>query len=225
MAIKKYTISSSIEPLANAIRDTGIFKTVTFEVISGGAGEVKCYDINNVCRFSYSVPNNDPTNYATIKWTLDSGEEISLADGNSRLTLNIALSCSNGLLFGTSGSGSSNTVKAALTKTNNDSPCIIFSTGTSANCASIKIIACDDITPISSFSYTDPTSTLRNQVSIVPFSTNADIDHTSYTPTAGYMPCVMYNKPGYGKLINGTDVYITDGYWCIYDEDPLPTGY
>lgn len=220
MSIKKYTFSSSLEPLADAIRDTGIFETVTFEIVSGGMGEVKCYDANNVCRFVYRTIGNDPKGYTTIKWTLDSGEELVIADGSNKRVLNIALSCSNGLLFGTS--TTSSILKAALTKTNNNSPCLIIGTDSGANYNNVNVIACDDVTPITNFSFPDSSQSLRNQCTIVPFSTNASIDHTSYTPNAGFLLFTMYDKPGYGKLINGNDVFITDGYWCIYDEAPSP---
>ena len=55
------------------------------------------------------------------------------------------------------------------------------------------------------------------QTCMTPFITNADIGDVSYTPNARYLTAHSSYASGIGKMLLGTDTWITNGYWAIKD--------
>ena len=106
-----------------------------------------------------------------------------------------------------------------FTKTNNNELaiiCVVKNNSSAANIYSnIHSVANGDSTDATKLISYSPTG--QNQTQFVPFTTYAVADATSYTPNAYYCPTIQYASIGYGKISDGVNNYITNGYWAIKD--------
>ena len=127
------------------------------------------------------------------------------------------IKCSGGIMI-IFGSGNTNSGGIIITKNNNGKTAIVIgaSSSVSAACTTgVNSAAWGDATDATktiSFS-----SASQNQTQFVPFTTYAVADATSYTPKAYYLPTTQYASIGYGKISDGVNNYITNGYWAIKD--------
>lgn len=129
----------------------------------------------------------------------------------------IVAKCSGGLMIRRS--TSNGFAHIIFTKTNNNELaiiCVVKNNQSSANIYSnIHSVAYGDATDATKTISFSPTS--QNQTQFVPFTTYAVADATSYTPNAYYLPTTQYASIGYGKISDGVNNYITNGYWAIKD--------
>ena len=129
----------------------------------------------------------------------------------------IVAKCSGGLMI--TRSVSNGFAHIIFTKTNNNELAIICvvknGSSTSYVYKDIHSVAYGDATDASKLISFTPTS--QNQTQFVPFTTYAVADTTSYTPNAYYLPTTQYAFIGYGKISDGVNNYITNGYWAIKD--------
>lgn len=135
-------------------------------------------------------------------------------------TFNLIM-CDNGIIIDFGYYFNGNCKGAILiAKTNNDKLAIIFSRGGSGVTTDyvykqLKHVALGDNTTLASTTTFTPESAA--QTVLTPFATNANIGDVSYTPDAFYMPMHSAYSAGIGKFSLGSDIYITNGYWCIRD--------
>ena len=105
-------------------------------------------------------------------------------------------------------------------KTNNDKVAIIFpstlsSTANARYTTALQHVAFGDSSTMSTTTTFTPES--AQQTCMTPFITNADVGDVSYTPNARYLTAHSSYASGIGKMLLGTDTWITNGYWAIKD--------
>ena len=130
----------------------------------------------------------------------------------------IVAKCAGGIMI--TRSVSNGFAHIILTKTNNNELAIICVVKNGSSTAyvykEIHSVAYGDETDSTKLISFTPTS--QNQTQFVPFTTYAVADATSYTPNAYYLPTTQYASIGYGKISDGVNNYITNGYWAIMDK-------
>lgn len=154
----------------------------------------------------------------------DGGDDIkSTLIGMFTATNDIAM-CDNGVIiaaaFQNQGYGT-RYISVLISKTNNGRLACVFSTGSSATTilyTNVQHVAIGDSTTLSTTTTFTPEA--GQQTSLVPFSTNAEIGDTSYTPDAFYIVMNPNYSMGIGKFLMGTDIYISNGYWAVRDSAP-----
>lgn len=137
------------------------------------------------------------------------------------------IGCDNGFIISTivsdEGTYSWNDYHLAIlvTRTNNNKVAVIFTTGESDTAIgqvmthNIRHVAFGDSTTITT--QTNYAAESAAQSVLTPFATNANIGDVSFTPDAFYMPMHSAYSASLGKFSLGSDIYITNGYWCIRD--------
>ena len=132
------------------------------------------------------------------------------------------IACDNGIIIDANYTqNTSRKMGILITKTNNDKLAVIFSyggtTSTTANFlyTSLQHVAWGDSTTMSTTTTFTPES--AQQTCMTPFITNADVGDVSYTPNARYLTAHSSYASGIGKMLLGTDTWITNGYWAIKD--------
>lgn len=141
---------------------------------------------------------------------------------NTQSTINI-IGCDNGFMFNcvVHNTNYQNAEFAALvTKTNNDRVAIIFPSTTPSSSpqqytSALQHVAFGDSATIATTTTFTPES--AQQTCMTPFITNADVGDVSYTPNARYLKAHSSYASGIGKMLLGTDTWITNGYWAIKD--------
>ena len=195
-----------------------IFKSVT---IDGSDNITATDDEDNVCLYikfgygGYFRAYSGESSYASI------GMQYVVA----RNTASDIIGCDNGfMLSGKVEDSSLNQKNFAFlcTKTNNGKPAIIFQSDLSRSGANVYTqtlhhIAFGDTTSTTLFTTTTFTPEAAQQTCMTPFITNADVGNVSYTPNARYLTAHSSYASGIGKMLLGTDTWITNGYWCIKD--------
>lgn len=140
-------------------------------------------------------------------------------------TINI-IKCDNGVIIdATYYQNVSRKFGVLISPTNNDELAIIFSYGgTTTNDSNylytqIQHVALGDSTTMSTTTTFTPEA--GQQTSLVPFSTNADVEEVSYTPNAYWIAMSANYSMGIGKFRMGGDTFISNGYWAIKDNESV----
>ena len=147
----------------------------------------------------------------------------------ARSTASDVIGCDNGfMLSGKVEDSSLNQKNFAFlcAKTNNGKPAIIFQSDLSRSGANVYTqtlhhIAFGDTTSTTMFTTTTFTPEAGQQTSLVPFSTNADVEDVSYTPNAFWIAMSANYSMGVGKFRMGGDTFISNGYWAIKDNQSV----
>lgn len=135
------------------------------------------------------------------------------------------IGCDNGFLtVGRYGLNGDSRFALLVAKTNNGKPAIIFNRYGSATdnqvfYNGVKHVAFGDSPTMSTT--TTFTPEVGQQTSLVPFSTNADIEEVSYTPDAYWIAMSANYSMGIGKFRMGGDTFISNGYWAIKDNQSV----
>jgi len=138
------------------------------------------------------------------------------------------IGCDNGFIVDCDvtiyNSGSGMAVQRAFaflcSNTNNDEPAVVFPAQTSSTAnaqytTGLQHVAFGDSATMSTTTTFTPET--AQQTCMTPFITNADVGNVSYTPNARYLVAHSSYASGIGKLLLGTDTWITNGYWAIKD--------
>lgn len=218
MSIKRANVTS-LQALAtwmqaNAVPN--IFKSVSYSSLILTATDA---DDNVVLEIS-----NGNTAYFRAYRTTSGYIQIALVNfpANSDTTIKL-IGCDNGFIIDMAidVEGNYNRRFAALiSKTNNGKVAVVFPSAVSATAnvqykTSLQHVAFGDSATLSTTTTFTPES--GQQSVIVPFATNTEVGDVSYTPDAGYMPMHSAYASGLGKFSLGSDIFITNGYWCIRD--------
>ena len=133
------------------------------------------------------------------------------------------IGCDNGFIIDSSmtdGSGYERRFAALFSATNNNKTAIVFPVALSATAnaqysSGLNHVAFGDSATMSTTTTFTPEA--AQQTCMTPFITNADVGDVSYTPNARYLTAHSSYASGIGKMLLGTDTWITNGYWCIKD--------
>ena len=194
---------------------TELFSSVTY---SNNELTAKDKDGDTAFTIGYYV-----SGYLGLRAYRASGNYIQSGGWNGIVSNNInIIKCDNGLIIdfqyewnATRGQG------ILISPTNNEKLAVIFSPGgevpTTANYryTQLRHVALGDSSTLASTTTFTPESAA--QTVLTPFATNANIGDVSYTPDAFYMPMHSAYSAGLGKFSLGSDIFITNGYWCIRD--------
>lgn len=137
------------------------------------------------------------------------------------------IACDNGVILDgeiSDGSGYSRSFAMLFAKTNNDKIAIVFPSALSATAGqqyknALNHVALGDSTTMSTTTTFTPEA--GQQTSLVPFSTNADVEDVSYTPNAYWIAMSANYSMGMGKFRMGGDTFISNGYWAIKDNQSV----
>lgn len=108
-------------------------------------------------------------------------------------------------------------------KTNNGKVAIVYpstyQTGTARYTTALQHVAFGDSATMSTTTTFTPEA--GQQTSLVPFSTNANVEEVSYTPNAYWIAMSANYSMGIGKFRMGGDTFISNGYWAIKDNQSV----
>ena len=204
------------------------------ETVTGGRQGLRAWLNTNACpeyfaSVSYSsskITAKDANNKTLLEfdgsigmkvYKDDSHSDTKSVDTSSTNSSFECIKCSGGILINF-GTGNTDKGSIIITKTNNGKTAIITGGASTISAALTTSILstswgdATDSTKMISFS-----SSAQNQTQFVPFTTYAQAGTVSYTPKAFYLPATQYASIGYGKISDGTNTYITNGYWAIKD--------
>ena len=219
MAITRKYINRETAALKTFLEDSGLFDSVTVS-----DDTISCYDADN--NLLFTINNNSSYGNVIVRMYIDANtyQEQTL-NGNITYgykSANQSLTQTNGIMLRVyySYSSASYNSTIAFAKTNNNKVACICSIhplsgiSTATNHKTFWALAWGDVVPLSSLTFETNT---RNQAVIVNFITCNDLNVSSYTPNAGYLPIGQYYSTGYGTMVIGDDTYLTNGYWVIKD--------
>lgn len=205
MAISKTYVNNDFSILAQVLQSSGIFESVEYDD-SNDRYLITCKISGGKTFLTFQRPTSG--NYYTIIVYVNETDSVTLISSYSYGIVD-AYTCGGGILMG----GEYDAF--IVTKTNNNVPCVVYNDTTTGKTS--KTVAWGDQVPAQQFEYYPYK---RDQSQIVPFSSNPPIGIASYTPDAGYMPITQFSTDSrsFGRIYDGSDEYITDGFWAVRDK-------
>lgn len=220
MAITRAQVAN-VEALASWMQENavpGIFKAVTYADSVLTATDA---DDNTVLSIQAANTGTGSGHFRAYRASENYiGYNLQLIPNPGSQTIEI-IGCDNGFMFScgvVASNGYGRYISALFTKTNNDKVAVIFSaenkaTAIAALTESLNHVAFGDSTTIATTTTFTPEA--AQQTCMTPFITNADVGNVSYTPNARYLTAHSSYASGIGKMLLGTDTWITNGYWAI----------
>lgn len=217
MAITRAQVSTPAGLAAWLNENAGAFLSGVSRV---GAQEIyRAADLDGNIIFNFTANN-------FTAYRRNEANPISSNGGNSYFGTTSIIMCDNGIILDTSYNYNvSRKFGVLITKTNDGKIACIFSYGGTATTndnylyTQLQHVALGDSTTMSTTTTFTPEA--GQQTSLVPFSTNADIEEVSYTPNAYWIAMSANYSMGIGKFRMGGDTFISNGYWAIKDNQSV----
>lgn len=227
MAITRAQVTSLADFAAwmqeNAV--PGIFKSVTYDSSTSTATATDADD--NVVLEIVNASGGHFRAYRSDESYLEIGLNAFPSTSSAETRVIQIIGCNNGFIVDMQIATSSfYAIPFAflISKTNNDKVAIVWPsevnfTENQRYKNALQHVAYGDSTTMSTTTTFIPEA--GQQTSLVPFSTNADVEEVSYTPNAYWIAMSANYSMGMGKFRMGGDTFISNGYWAIKDNQSV----